>query len=176
VYILIQQFALSALVLSLAVAGSACSKKNSAISQLSGAEAQRISFGAPQTVHTDFYSKMLSCWFGGQQPLLNGYRTDTKPGLTSIAGERFPNSASAIRIFPDTGQGYRGDQGFEVEFHPYNENTLISTRNLSMPPELAAKLRRDIETWAFGRGDCGNGAPQPADTLTPLPPLQYQRA
>ncbi len=170
-----QRLALSCLILSMALAASACSKRGSTISQLSGAEAQRISFGNPQTVQTNFSAKMQACWFGGQQPLLYGYRTDSKPMLTSMAGERFPNSAATIRIYPETGQGYRGDQGFEVEFHPYNENTLISTRNLSMPPDLAAKLRSDIQTWALGRADCGEGS-LPADTFTPLPPLQGQRA
>ncbi len=169
-----QKLALSGLILSIALAGGACSKRGSTISQLSGAEAQRISFGDPQTVQNSFSQKMQACWFGGPQPLLSGYSTNLKPVLTSIGGERFPNTAAAIRIFPDNGQGYRGDQGFEVEFHPYNENTLISTRNLSMSPELAAKLRRDIETWAFGRSECGGGAPQPGG-FTPLPPLQYQR-
>jgi hypothetical protein len=66
-------------------------------------------------------------------------------------------------------EGYRGaDAGFEVQFHRYNENTLISTRNFSLPAELAARLKRDIETWIFGRNDC-------ADDL-PAPPVSHESA
>ena len=43
---------------------------------------------------------------------------------------------------------------FEVQFHKYNENTLIVTRNVSLPPDLLTKVKRDIQLWALSSPDC----------------------
>ena len=43
---------------------------------------------------------------------------------------------------------------FEVQFHKYNENTLIVTRNVSLPPDLLNRVKRDIQLWALSSRDC----------------------
>jgi hypothetical protein len=128
----------------------ACAKKDSTIAQLSGSEPQRISFGDPKLVQTSFSEKMANCWFSGPQPLLQGYRYETVLAHADPASGMV--SSSRIRIFQE---GAQGKEAFEVAFHPYNDNTLISTRNLTMPSDLAKRLKHDIETWIFGRKDCG---------------------
>lgn len=174
---MIRRLASCGLIVSLALAGAACSRRGSAITQLSGAEAQRISFGAPHLIHANFSEKINACWFNGHNPLLNGYRVDARPMFASAEGQSVEGTASTIRIYAERGVTGQPDEGFEVQFHPYNNNTLISTRNLSLPPELAARLKHDIETWIFGGNDCGDGAPPPPnEPAIQQPRLQRQSA
>ena len=62
------------------------------------------------------------------------------------------------QISISSGQGAQA-QIFVIQFHAFNENTLISTRNQSFPVELAARLKHDVETWIFGRAECKEAAP-----------------
>lgn len=153
-----------------------CAKKDPTITQLGGSEPQRISFGDPKTVQTHFSEKMASCWFGGQQPLLQGYRYEAQTVAAPLDGASQPPPTSSIRIVPEAAsQGQEGG-AFQVEFHRYNDNTLISTRNLGLPLELASRLKRDIETWIFGRKECSDrdlqSQPQPPQELRLGPALQ----
>jgi hypothetical protein len=142
----------------LALAG--CSKKDPQLSQLGGSQPQRLSFGSPQMVKAAFIKKMEVCWFSGSYPVLGGYQIDTSPALIQVAdGEA---EVQQVAIYSGRGEDA---QAFFVQFSPFNENTLISTRNKSFPPELAARLRRDVETWIFGRSNCDPGAGP--DSLTP---------
>lgn len=151
------------LLIGFAVLAAGCSKKDSTISQLSGSEPQRISFGDPQTVEANFSQKMAACWFNGKQPLLQGYRYESERVQTG------DYSGSRIRIVPENmPASSEVGGGFEVEFHPYNDNTLISTRNLSLPLELASKLKRDIETWIFGRNECADHDASSAPEQAPV--------
>jgi hypothetical protein len=167
---MVRSLALSAVIVALVAVTAGCSRKDPTIQQLDGSEPQRISFGDPKTVHTHFSEKMTSCWFGGQQPLLQGYRyvAETIPP----PAESNPNSlpASSIRIIPENPADAQHGGAFQVEFHPYNSNTLISTRNLGLPMELAARLKRDVETWIFGRKECSDRDLQPALETSPAPP------
>ncbi len=125
-----------------------CAKKDPQVEGLIGSEPQRLSFGPPPEVLHTFMEKMKQCWFSGPRAVLAGYHYET--------GERPGND--------DGSQGYQnitivgvpgsGEQ-FEVQFHKYNENTLVVTRNVSMTPELSTKLKRDIQLWALTGSDCG---------------------
>ncbi|MDX2264214.1 MAG: hypothetical protein NW215_04520 [Hyphomicrobiales bacterium] len=155
-----------------AAAGAGCSsKRESVVSQLAGSEPQRISFGDPQSVHRSFSEKVHACWFNGHNPALAGYTLDARPMLASDG-----DAAPAIRILPAAPVGGPA-QGFEVQFHTYNGNTLISTRNHTLPSELAARLRQDIDTWIFGRAGCGDASPSAAPPpFAPAPRLAPQNA
>ncbi len=91
---------------------------------------------------------MKLCWFAGSSAALTGYRYET--------GERAPGEGGSsdgyqnVTIF-DAGSS---SEAFEVQFHKYNENTLIVTRNVSLPPELVSKVKRDIQLWALASPDC----------------------
>lgn len=143
-----------------ALASAGCSKKDGQLAQIGGAEPQRLSFGSPQAVKASFVEKMQACWFNGSYALLGGYQYDPAPALI----EASDSGAEVQQIAIYSGKGDDA-QVFYVQFHPYNENTLISTRNKSVPPELAARLRRDVETWIFGRNDCGGGTGPDSLTL-----------
>ncbi len=77
------------------------------------------------------------------------------PDIASKPGERAAGEG-------DSADGYqnvtifsrRSTEAFEVQFHKYNENTLIVTRNVSLPPDLLTKVKRDIQLWALSSRDC----------------------
>lgn len=131
-----------------------CAKKDPAVARVEGSEPRRLSFGAPATVQKSFTDQMKACWFNGPSALLSGYQYDTKPSVMETA----EGLAELQQVSISSGQG-RQAQIFIVQFHAFNENTLISTRNLSFPAELAARLKHDVETWIFGRGECKEAAP-----------------
>ena len=129
----------------LLVAG--CAKQDTTIAKLEGSEPQRLSFGTPEEVQKVFTTQMQACWFSGTSAPLTGYQYDTKPAVMETGQGLVELRQVSIRS-----QGDRLD--FVVQFYPFNNNTLISTRNLSLPIELAARLKRDVETWIFGRESC----------------------
>ncbi|WP_125461649.1 MULTISPECIES: hypothetical protein [Rhodomicrobium] len=126
-----------------------CAKKDPVLSRIEGAEPQRLSFGTPEAVQKSFTEQMKVCWFSGASPLLSGYQYDTTPATLETGDGLTPLQQVTI----SSGQGPQA-QIFIVQFYPFNDNTLISTRNQSFPVELAARLKRDVETWIFGRGEC----------------------
>jgi hypothetical protein len=128
-----------------------CAGRGASLAQLDGSEPQRLSFGDPMSVQSHFAEKVRACWFGGATPVLQGYRFDDA-SLINVANSPSQEAAAPhIRILSGEGQ----NPAFEVEFHAYNDNTLISTRNHSLPQELAARLKKDVETWIFGDKGCG---------------------
>ncbi|MBX2805205.1 MAG: hypothetical protein KTR19_04455 [Hyphomicrobiales bacterium] len=148
----------------LAVLAAGCASKKEPVARLEGSEPQRLSFGTPQDVQAAFTKQMQTCWFNEPSPLLEGYSFDTTPAQFETANGR--STLLQVTIRNDD-----GDQQFVVQFFPFNKNTLISTRNLAMPLELAGRLKRDIETWIFGREDCGDRA-RLLDTPTTSPAPQ----
>jgi hypothetical protein len=138
------------LLLFLAVVLVACAKRDPVVESLIGSEPQRLSFGAPSEVLKSFVEKMKVCWFTGSSAPLHAYHYETgeRP-----AGEGSGDSADGYQDI----KIYGGDSGaelFEVQFHKYNENTLIVTRNVSLPDPLLARLKRDIQLWALTGPDC----------------------
>ena len=130
-----------------------CAKKDPAVARVEGSEPQRLSFGAPAAVQKSFTDQMKACWFSGPSALLTGYQYDTKP---AVADTR--EGLVELQQISISGQGQQAPL-FVIQFHAFNENTLISTRNLSLPVELAARMKRDVETWIFGRDECKEAAP-----------------
>ncbi len=139
-----------------------CSRKDPQLAKVEGSEPQRLSFGRPQAVKAAFAAQMQACWFSGTYPLLGGYHYNAGSGIVEVAN----GEGSAEQIIISTGQGENA-QVFQVQFTPFNDNTLISTRSVAFPPELAARMKRDVETWIFGRNDCGG----PAAPGAYVPPL-----
>jgi hypothetical protein len=130
-----------------ALLAAGCAKQDSTIAKLEGSEPQRLSFGAPAEVQKAFTAQMQACWFAGDAAPLSGYKYDTRPAV-------FENGQGLSEL-PQISISSTGErQDFLVQFYPFNNNTLISTRNLSLPLDLAARLKRDVETWIFGRQGC----------------------
>lgn len=138
------------ILLGLAAGLGACSKKQPAIDNVTGSEPRRLSFGAPPEVQATFLEKIRACWFGNGE--LKGYRYET------MAVDPGPSRDPLVPVIPYQNIKIYDEktqrEAFEVQFHPYNENTLISTRNFALPAELANKLKRDLETWILRSADC----------------------
>jgi hypothetical protein len=137
-----------------ALLAASCAKNDSVVSRLEGAEPQRLSFGTPAAVQKSFIDQMQACWFNGSSALLSGFHFDTKAAVLETSGGL--TELPQITISSDSGSA---GQSFVIQFYPFNDNTLISTRNVSFPVELAGKLKRDVETWIFGRNGCDEPAP-----------------
>jgi hypothetical protein len=129
----------------------ACARKDPVVENLVGSEPQRLSFGPPPEVLHSFVEKMKRCWFFGSKALLAGYHYETgerAPG----EGDGGPNGYQDVKIFGEA----QGAELFEVQFHKYNDNTLIVTRNVALPPDLLIKVKRDIQLWALSSPDCNS--------------------
>jgi hypothetical protein len=107
-------------------------------------EAQRLVFGAPQAVRTQFASQIGTCWFAGGGPLKNDY-TFTMPAAEGADGP------SLIRIFRLQPQR---EEVFQVQFYPHNDNTVVATRNLDLADSLAEDLETSVELWLLEPSQC----------------------
>lgn len=127
----------------------ACAKNDTTVARLEGAEPQRLSFGTPGSVQEAFTRQMQACWFDGSSALLVGYQYDTRPAILETGEGLTELPQVTIQSGPEPQA-----QRFLIQFYPFNNNTLISTRNLSFPANIAARLKKDVESWVFGKDGC----------------------
>lgn len=130
----------------------ACAKKDTTVESVSGTEPQRLSFGPPPEVMATFVEKMKVCWFNSSKGHLNGYRYETGERPASEGASGSSTGYQNIKIYAAGG----ATELFEIQFHKYNENTLIVTRNVSMQNDLTSKLKRDIQLWALVGNECSS--------------------
>ena len=90
---------------------------------------------------------MKLCWFSGPRPALAGYHYEAgdNSSLAQSLGEDYTN----VKILDG-----EGSPAFEIQFHKYNDNTLIVTRNFALSSPLLTKVNRDIQLWALSGPDC----------------------
>ncbi len=132
----------------LSVIPQACARRDPAIESLVGSEPQRLSFGPPPDVEHAFVEKMKLCWFSGARAPLAGYRFEAGEREDSDSGEGYRD----VRLFDAAEEA----PAFEIQFHKYNENTLIVTRNVSLSDSLLTKIKRDIQLWVLAGPDCSS--------------------
>ena len=132
----------------LTVIPQACARRDPAVESLAGSEPQRLSFGPPSDVQHTFVEKMKLCWFSGAHAALAGYHYEMGEREDSDSGEGYQD----VKIFDGGGEA----PVFEIQFHKYNENTLIVTRNVSLSASLLSKVKRDIQLWALAGPDCSS--------------------
>jgi hypothetical protein len=140
---------ITGIVVFVALCAGGCARKDPAITRIEGSEPQRLSFGAPQTVKNAFVEKMKLCWFNGPNAVLAGHEYDLGPARIDTANGAAP--LEQVAIFPTSGPP---QLAFLIQFHAFNDNTLIVTRNQGFPPPLAAYLKRDVEGWLLERDGC----------------------
>jgi hypothetical protein len=136
----------AAIVAALFMAG--CAQKSPTIARVEGSEPQRLSFGNPQAVQKAFTDKMKLCWFNGPGAPLAGYRFEATAAVLDSGDGQAPMEQIVIR------DGGGGAAVFVVQFNAFNENTLISTRSQGFPPQVAARMKLDVETWVLERDGC----------------------
>ncbi len=124
-------------------------------------EAQRLVFGAPEAVRTQFASQIGTCWFDGAGPLRFDY------SFTMPAAE--DDGPSLIRVFRLQPQR---EEVFQVQFYPHNDNTVVATRNLDLPDSLAKDLETSVELWLLEPSQCRLSEPEVASAGPWDPRLQ----
>ncbi len=125
-----------------------CAKQSSTVARIAGSEPQRLSFGDPKTVQKAFADKMKLCWFSNPGGLLAGYRYDLTPAILDSGDGQEQMEQVIIR------DASRSEGVFVIQFNAFNENTLISTRSQGFPPQIAARMKLDVETWILEREGC----------------------
>lgn len=131
-----------------------CAKKSPTVARIEGSEPQRISFGDPKIVQQVFAEKMKRCWFA-ESGLLAGYGFELSPAILDSGDGQGKMERIIIR---DSGSAV-----FIIQFNSFNDNTLISTRSQGFPPQIAAQMKVDVETWVLEREACSN-----TETAQPL--------
>ncbi len=129
-----------------------CATRDPVVEGVVGSEPQRLSFGPPSEVRTSFLQKIKACWISSPNAPLAGYKLDMgeQPGSEGRGGEP-SNGYYGVLISNASAPA----ESLEIQFHKYNENTLIVTRNVSLAPVLMDRLKRDLQLWALTGTECG---------------------
>ncbi len=143
----VRVIAFGAIMLLACIAGG-CATKSQDIAISEDAEPQRIVFGEARVVRANFAERMRACWFAVGGALPEGYSFE-------ISEITEPGTPQVIHVIKD---GDGRTPAFEIQFFPRDDNTLIATRNHTMPKPLADALELSIETWLMDTGRCrGDG-------------------
>jgi len=129
-------------------------------------EAQRLVFGAPEAVRTQFASQIGTCWFDGAGPLTADYTFEMP--ASEDADEPY-----LIRVFQT---GPERAEVFQVQFYPHNKNTLVATRNLDLPEDIAGELENSVELWLLEPSQCRFTSETVAGAAMANPALQQAKA
>jgi len=91
------------------------------------------------------------CWFNPVDGVLPKYvyRADVSPSGSKVQ----------ISVHNKIELGRAGGMTYLIDFRESGASTVITTKNLKMPPELAAKMEFDINRWKGGATDCSKVMP-----------------
>src|SRR5262249_38091475 len=77
------------------------------------------------------------------------YRADVSPSGSKVQ----------ISVHNKIELGRAGGMTYLIDFKQAGPSTAITTQNLKMPPDLAAKMQFDIDRWKKGATDCSKEMP-----------------
>jgi len=120
-------------------------------------EAQRLVFGAPKAVRTQFASQIGTCWFASSGPLDADY-SFAMPDSGALS------APLPIQVFAATPER---PEVFQIQFYPHNENTVVATRNIGLPQDVAAELEMAVQMWLANPADCRAGAEEQVAAAEP---------
>ena len=63
--------------------------------------------------------------------------------------------------------GRAGGMTYLIDFRESGASTVVTTKNLKMPTDLAAKMEFDINRWKGGATDCSKVMPEVAASAAP---------
>jgi hypothetical protein len=133
---------------------------NESTSAVPVSTASRVSIAGakPVDAYVALGGRIKSCWFNADMPLLRDYvyRADVSPDGTKVQ----------ITIHTRQALGRPGASTYAIDFRQEGSATVVSTENLKMPPELAAKLQYDIDRWKRGETNCSREMPKTAAVPT----------
>jgi hypothetical protein len=138
-----------------AVAGSDAAAPASSTPVTTGSTGMTVTTrGKPLDAYVAMGGIIKRCWFNPVDPLLPNYvyRADVSPDGAKVQ----------ISVHRKIELGRAGGTTYVIDFKPAGPSTAISTQNLTMPPQLAAKMQYDINRWKGGQGDCSKTMPATA--------------
>jgi hypothetical protein len=105
----------------------------------------------PMDVYIAMGGTIKRCWFNPVDGILPKYvyRADVSPSGSKVQ----------ISVHNKIELGRAGGMTYLIDFKQSGPSTMISTKNLKMPPELAAKMQFDIDRWKRGATDCSKEMP-----------------
>lgn len=98
--------------------------------------------------------RIKTCWFNPSDPLFpkHVYRADVAPDGSKVK----------ITIHDKKNLGRAGKLAYTINFHQQGSHTAVTTQNVSMTPEQAAKMQFDINRWKGGQTNCSKEMPKVA--------------
>jgi hypothetical protein len=111
-----------------------------------------IAAAKPVDAYVMLGGRIKTCWFNADAPLLPNhvYRADVSPDGDKVE----------ITIHQKIALGRAGTETYAINFAEQGPYTVVTTANLSMPPELAAKMQYDIDRWKRGETNCSRAMPK----------------
>jgi hypothetical protein len=91
--------------------------------------------------------RIKTCWFNPSAPLFpeHVYRADVSPD-----GQKVKITIHNKR--DDLGRA--GKLAYSIDFAQQGSHTVVTSRNLTMTPQQAAKMRFDVNRWKGGQKNC----------------------
>jgi len=111
-----------------------------------------IATAKPVDAYVMLGGRIKTCWFNPNEPLFpkHVYRADVSPD-----GEKVK-----ITIHDMRNLGRAGKTAYRIDFAQQGAFTIVSTQNLTMTPEQAAKMQFDINRWKGGQTNCSKEMPK----------------
>jgi hypothetical protein len=111
-----------------------------------------IATAKPVDAYVMLGGRIKTCWFNPNEPLFPShvYQADVSPD-----GEKVK-----ITIHDRRNLGRAGKTAYMIDFAQQGAYTIVSTHNLTMTPEQAAKMQFDINRWKGGQTDCSKEMPK----------------
>jgi hypothetical protein len=113
----------------------------------------RVSIAAakPMDAYVFLGGRIKTCWFNPSEPLLpdHVYRADVSPNGNKVQ----------ITVHEARNLGRAGETAYVIDFKPGGSGTVVTSQNVKMTPEQAAKMRYDVERWKRGETSCSKDMP-----------------
>jgi hypothetical protein len=113
-----------------------------------------IATAKPVDAYVMLGGRAKTCWFNPNAPLFpdHVYRADVSPDGQKVK----------ITIHDKIKLGRAGKLAYTIDFHQQGASTIVTTQNLTMTPEQAAKMQFDINRWKAGQTNCSSEWPKVA--------------
>lgn len=111
-----------------------------------------IATAKPVDAYVLLGGRIKTCWFNPSTPLFpeHVYRADVSPDGQKVK----------ITIHNKIKLGRAGKLAYTIDFDQQGGHTIVTTKNLTMTPEQAAKMQFDINRWKGGQTNCSNEMPK----------------
>jgi hypothetical protein len=113
-----------------------------------------VATAKPVDAYVMLGGRAKTCWFNPSAPLFpdHVYRADVAPDGQKVK----------ITIHDKRNLGRAGKLAYTIDFHQQGASTIVTTQNLTMTPEQAAKMQFDINRWKGGQTNCSSEWPKVA--------------